>query len=210
MVVRADVESARARIAGRVRRTPVAMIEAGALSPTGAVWLKLEYLQHSGSFKARGAFNRILTAAESGALPGAGVIAASGGNAGLAVAHAAAELGVPAEIYVPRTAPPVKVARLRSLGAAVVLHGTEYAEAYLAARQRTAETGALFCHAYDQPEIVAGQGSLALELSEQAGDLDTVLVAVGGGGLIAGIAAASTGPPWWASNRRAPRPCTPR
>jgi threonine dehydratase len=157
------------------------------------MWFKLEQLQHTGSFKARGAFNRILAAAERGGVPEAGVVAASGGNAGLAVAHAARELGTPAEVYIPETAPAVKVARLRDLGASVTQVGTEYAEAYEAATKRAADTGALFCHAYDQPEICAGQGTLALELEEQTGGVDTVLVAVGGGGLMAGIAAALEG-----------------
>jgi threonine dehydratase len=185
VISRTDVEAARLRIGSRVRATPV--LQAGGL------WLKLEQLQHTGSFKARGAFNRILAAAERGALPAAGVVAASGGNAGLAVAHAARELGTPAEVYVPETAPEVKVARLRALGASVVQVGREYAEAYEAATKRAAETGALFCHAYDQPEVCAGQGTLALELEEQTGGVDTVLVAVGGGGLMAGIAAALEG-----------------
>jgi len=191
MITRTDVTDAAGRIAGRVRRTPVAEVDPGTFA--GPVWLKLEYMQHSGSFKARGAFNRILAATESGELTGAGVIAASGGNAGLAVAYAAGRLGVPAEVYVPATAPDVKVTRLRALGATVVQHGQQYSEAYEAARKREADTGALFCHAYDQPEIAAGQGTLALELSEQIGDVDTVIVAVGGGGLMAGVAAALEG-----------------
>lgn len=184
MVTRSDVERAAARIAGRVRHTPVFEVR-----EPGPLLLKLEYLQHSGSFKARGAFNRILAAAEAGELPEAGVVAASGGNAGLAFAYAARTVGVPAEVYVPRTAPQVKVAKLRAMGATVVQHGREYVEAYEAARKRQAETGAVFCHAYDQPDVVAGQGTVALELP----DVDTVLVAVGGGGLISGIAAALQG-----------------
>jgi threonine dehydratase len=182
VIDRSDVEAARRRVGARILRTPV--LEAG-----DGVWLKLEQLQHTGSFKPRGMFNRILAAAETG-LPEAGVVAASGGNAGLAVAYAARELGAPAEVYVPETAPAVKVARLRALDATVVQVGREYAEASEAAAKRTAETGALVCHAYDQPEVCAGQGTLALELEEQTGGVDTVLVAVGGGGLMAGIAAA--------------------
>jgi threonine dehydratase len=173
-----------------VRRTPVAEADPGTFAPGGQVWLKLEFMQHSGSFKARGAFNRILAAAEAGELPADGVIAASGGNAGLAVAYAATTLQVPAEVYVPTTAPPVKVAKLHALGATVVQVGHEYADAYEAATKRAADTGALFCHAYDQPEICAGQGTLALELLDQIGPLDTVVLAVGGGGLMAGVAAA--------------------
>lgn len=159
----------------------------------GAVVLKLEFLQHAGSFKTRGMLNKILTAAERG-LPQSGVIAASGGNAGLAAAYAARELGVPAEIYVPVTAPPVKVAKLGKLGARVVQAGNEYAEAYAAAIVQAETTGALFCHAYDDPDMVAGNGTLGLELIEQLPQgFDTVLVAVGGGGLIAGVATALHG-----------------
>jgi threonine dehydratase len=182
MISRTDVAAARVRVGARVRRTPV--LDADGL------WLKLEHLQHTGSFKARGAFNRVLAAAERGGLPAAGVIAASGGNAGLAVAYAARSLDLPAEVYVPETAPAVKVAKLRALGASVRQVGREYADAYDAATKRAADTGALFCHPYDQPEVCAGQGTLALELEEQTGGVDTVLVSVGGGGLMAGIAAA--------------------
>ncbi|GAB1645850.1 serine/threonine dehydratase [Krasilnikovia sp. MM14-A1259] len=181
-----DVRAATARIAGRVRRTPVLR--------DGAALFKLEYLQHTGSFKARGMLNRVLAAAQRGALPPAGIIAASGGNAGLAAAYAAREVGVPAEVFVPVTAPPVKVAKLGKLGARVVQTGAEYAEAYAAAVVQAEATGALFCHAYDDPDMVAGNGSAGLELLEQLPDgFDTVLVAVGGGGLVAGVAAALHG-----------------
>ncbi|HTJ39927.1 MAG TPA: serine/threonine dehydratase [Dactylosporangium sp.] len=180
MVDRTDIEAAAARIGGYIRHTPSYEVRPG-------LWFKLELLQHSGSFKARGAFNRILTAAEAGQLPEAGVVAASGGNAGLGVAYAAARLGVRAEVFVPVTAPATKVAKLREYGAVVHQHGREYAEAYAASAIRVAETGALFVHAYDQPEIVAGQGTVGLELPEA----DTVVVAVGGGGLVGGIAAAA-------------------
>lgn len=193
MITRADVEAAAVRIAGRVRRTPVAEVEPGAFAPAGAVVLKLEFMQHSGSFKVRGAFNRILSAAEAGELPPEGVIVASGGNAGLAVAYVARTFPIPAEVYVPTTAPQVKVDKLRALGAAVRQVGAEYAQAYDAAIKRAADTGALFCSAYDQPEICAGQGTLALELVEQVGGLDTVVLAVGGGGLMAGVAVALDG-----------------
>jgi threonine dehydratase len=180
-----EVEAAAHRIAGRIRHTPV--------HTAGAVVLKLEFLQHAGSFKTRGMLNKILTAAERG-LPEAGVIGASGGNAGLAAAYAARELGVPAEIYVPVTAPPVKVAKLGKLGARVVQAGNEYAEAYAAAIVQAEATGALFCHAYDDPDLVAGNGTLGLELIEQLPEgFDTVLVAVGGGGLLAGVATALHG-----------------
>ncbi|UWP84632.1 threonine/serine dehydratase [Dactylosporangium fulvum] len=179
---RHDVEAAARRIDGYIRHTPSYEVSPG-------LWFKLELLQHSGSFKARGAFNRILSAREAGQLPAAGVVAASGGNAGLGVAFAAARLGVPAEVFVPVTTPTPKVAKLRELGAVVHQHGREYAEAHAASTIRVAETGALFVHAYDQPEIVAGQGTLALELPKA----DTVLVATGGGGLVGGISAALAG-----------------
>jgi threonine dehydratase len=181
VITRSEVDAAARRVAGHVRRTPVAELE--------GFWFKLEFLQHSGSFKARGAFNRILSAD----LPEAGVLAASGGNHGLAVAHAAASLGVPAEVYVPENAPAFKVARLHALGAKVVHHGREYAEAYTGALTRAGECGALFCHAYDQPDVAAGQGTLAVELLEQTGGVDTIVLAVGGGGLLAGVAAAAEG-----------------
>ena len=192
MITRRDVEDAAARIAGHVRATPLIEADRGAFPPAGRVWLKLEQLQHTGSFKVRGAVNRILSAVEQGMLPAAGVVAASGGNAGLAVAYAAARQGVPARVYVPTSAPPVKVARLRDYGADVVQEGSKYADAYEAAAKHAAESGALLCHAYDQPEVCAGAGTLGRELLEQAdGPLDTVLVAVGGGGLMAGVAAAT-------------------
>ncbi|MEV6494555.1 pyridoxal-phosphate dependent enzyme [Actinoplanes sp. NPDC051633] len=139
MVTVDDVRTARARISGRVRRTP--LLQAGP-----ELWFKLEFAQYAGSFKTRGMVNRMLAA---GRLPEAGVVAASGGNAGLAAAYAAAELGVPAEVFVPLTAPPVKVAKLGKLGARVVQVGDEYAEAYAAAAVHAETTGALFCHAYD-------------------------------------------------------------
>ena len=193
MITHADVAAAAHRIAGRVRRTPVAGVDSGTFAPAGQVWLKLEFMQYTGSFKARGAFNRILAAAEAGELTPRGVIAASGGNAGLAVAYAAKTLGIPVEVYVPTTVPVVKLARLRTLGATVVQHGEEYAEAYEAATKRAADSGALFCHAYDQSAICAGQGTLARELLEQVRSVDTVVLAVGGGGLMAGVAAGLEG-----------------
>jgi threonine dehydratase len=192
MITSAEVHAAAARIAGYVRATPLIEADRETFPPAGRVWLKLEQLQHTGSFKVRGAFNRILSAAEQGMLPAAGVVAASGGNAGLAVAYASARHHLPARVYVPATAPAVKVARLRDYGAEVVQAGTRYADAYELAVKHAAEAGALFCHAYDQPEVCAGQGTVGLELLEQAGgQVDTVLVAVGGGGLMAGVAAAT-------------------
>jgi threonine dehydratase len=181
MISQVEVTAAAKRIGDRVRRTPV-------MRADRQLWFKLEQTQHAGSFKTRGMFNQILAA---GPLPAAGIVAASGGNAGLAAAYAARELSVPAEVYVPETAPAVKVAKLRKYGARVVQVGREYAEAAAAATVRSAETGALFCHAYDDPHMVAGNGTLGLELLEQLPDgFDTVLVAVGGGGLIAGMIAA--------------------
>lgn len=188
-VSRDDVLAAADRITGRVRRTPLLDVEAGVLGP-GAVVLKLEQLQHTGSFKARGALSALLAA---GDLPASGVVAASGGNHGLAVSWAAGQLGVPATVFVPATAPVSKVAGLRRLGADVHLVGERYADALAAAVEHQRTSGALAVHAYDEPAVVAGQGTVGLELSEQAGGVDTVLVAVGGGGLAGGIAAAMAG-----------------
>nr|WP_231918608.1 threonine/serine dehydratase [Microlunatus sagamiharensis] len=191
-IKRSDVEDARRRIAGHIRTTPVMKLDQQLVEHG---YVKLEMFQHTGTFKARGAFNRILRAHEDGQLdPAVGIVVASGGNAGLANAYAAAKLGVPATVYVPETAPPVKVARLQRYGARVVQTGTDYATAYDAAQQETARTGALYCHAYDQPDIAAGAGTLALELGDQIdGPIDTVVVAVGGGGLMAGVATALDG-----------------
>jgi threonine dehydratase len=194
MTTSADVHAAAARIAGHIRVTPLLEADPGAFPPAARVWLKLEQLQHTGSFKARGAFNRILSAAEQGMIPAAGVVAASGGNAGIAVACAAARQNVPARVYVPQAVPEVKAALLRAYGAEVVRSGSRYTESYEDALKHAADVGALFCHPYDQPEVCAGQGTLGLELLEQAGgDVDTILVAAGGGGLMAGVAAATEG-----------------
>ena len=190
--MRADIEAASKRIAGYIRTTPVMYLETGVWGIDGRLVLKLELLQHTGSFKPRGAFNRIL----SNHVPEAGVIAASGGNHGVAVAYAVQQLGYRAEIFVPEVCPPVKVQRLRDYGAQVTLVGNSYADSLQASQIRAAETGALVVHAYDQPEVVAGQGTLAYEFAQQVPDLDTVLVAVGGGGLIGGIAA------WFEGNVR--------
>ena len=195
---RADIQAAARRIRGRVRRTPVQVVDAGDdWLPAGGC-LKLELLQHTGTFKPRGAFNRILSARECGELdPEVGIVVASGGNAGLANAYAAAAVGVPATVYVPTTASPAKLRRLHEYGATVVASGTEYADAYDAAMEHLADIGAVFCHAYDQPEICAGAGTLGLELMEQLDEVgqpvDTVLVAVGGGGLMSGVATAVDG-----------------
>lgn len=187
---RSDVEAAWERVRPVVRRTPVLGPEPGAREGLGTLTLKLEFLQHTGTFKARGAANRVLAAQADGSLdPRVGIVVASGGNAGLANAWVAARLGVPATVFVPTTAPPVKVALLESYGATVVRAGSEYAAAFEAAQEHVARTGAVYCHAYDQPQIAAGAGTLALELLEQGG-VDTIVVAVGGGGLLAGVAAA--------------------
>lgn len=191
MVTREEVEAAYSRTAGWVRHTPVA--ESGNQEPYH-LWFKCEYMQHTGTFKARGAFNRLLTARENGELnPEIGIVVASGGNAGLANAYAASKLGVPATVFVPEAAPANKVHKLFASGARVVQGGTEYAEAYAAAVKFAEETGAVYCHAYDQPEIVAGAGGVGLELLDELPDVDTILVAVGGGGLMGGIAAAVEG-----------------
>ncbi len=180
------IEQAAARIAPHVRRTPVIDLAAGTFDGFAfQLTLKLECLQVTASFKPRGAFNRMLSAT----VPASGVIAASGGNHGIAVAHAARTLGYRAEIFVPEVISPAKVARLKELGATVNIVGKVYADALAASQQRAAETGALVLHAYDQPEILAGQGTVAREFEQQAPGLDTVLVAVGGGGLIGGMAA---------------------
>lgn len=180
-----DIEAAARRLQGHVRRTPILPLELGALGCHAQLTLKLELLQHSGSFKARGAFNSLLSLT----VPKAGVIAASGGNHGAAVAFAAQALGHKAEIFVPALASAAKIARIESFGARVHVIPGAYADALLAAEAHEAATGALAIHAYDAPATVAGQGTLARELDAQMTLVDTVLVAVGGGGLIGGTAA---------------------
>lgn len=183
---RDEIAAAAARIAPDVRRTPLWRLPGAALGLDCAeVWLKLEQLQLSGSFKARGMFNRL----RSLPVPEAGAIVASGGNAGIAVAAAARALGVPCEVFVPEVSSAAKRAALAALGARVVVHGAAYADAYAASVERQRETGALAMHAYDQPEVVAGAGTLAAEIEAEAGVPDRLLVSVGGGGLVAGIAA---------------------
>ncbi len=183
---RADILAAAARLETHVRHTPVITLEPHELGLAYRITLKLELLQHAGSFKPRGAFNRILSAP---ALPESGVIAASGGNHGAAVAFAAQRLGLRAEIFVPELASPAKGALIESFGAALMVGGATYAEALAASRLRQAETGALEIHAYDHPAVLAGQGTTAREFQEDAPDLTHILVAVGGGGLIGGMAA---------------------
>ena len=187
---RSEIESASSRFdAGYsrfIRRTPLWQLPGQALGVECAeVWLKLEQFQVGGSFKARGMLNRLL----SNPVPESGVIVASGGNAGIATAAAAKALGVKCEVFVPTVSSAMKQAKLRELGAQVVVTGAVYAEALEACLARQKETGALLTHAYDQPEVVAGAGTLAKEIEEQGGLPDSVLVSVGGGGLIAGIAA---------------------
>ncbi|MFE2408111.1 serine/threonine dehydratase [Kitasatospora sp. NPDC059408] len=180
------VKAAGQRIAGRVRPVVVARGDEGERT-----WLALEFLQHTGSFKARGAQNFLLAHAEAGTLPDAGVTIASGGNAGLACAWAARELGVRATVFLPETASPVKLGRLRSYGAEVRLVGREYAEALAACEKFAATSGALASHAYDHPLIAAGAGTVLEEIRAQVPGLDTVVVSVGGGGLFAGVAVAA-------------------
>jgi threonine dehydratase len=185
MISRNDIAAAAARIEGYVRHTPFLRLTAQELGLGYPVTLKLELLQHTGSFKPRGAFNRL----RSTTLPAAGVIAASGGNHGAAVAYAARALGVRAEIFVPVVTPALKVARIAGYGAHVVQTGATYAEALAASRERQAVAGALEVHAYDHPDVLAGQGTVGREFERDAPELTHILVATGGGGLIGGIAA---------------------
>ncbi len=187
--LRAEIQAAAERSAQRapqfLRQTPLLKLPGSALGlPCAEVWLKLEHLQVGGSFKARGMLNRLL----SNPIPASGVIAASGGNAGIATAAAARALGVPCEVFVPTVSPAAKQAKLRNLGAKVVVTGAAYFDALQACHTRQRETGALMTHAYDQIEVVAGAGTLAAEIEAQGGVPDSVLVSVGGGGLIGGIA----------------------
>ena len=188
---RSEIESASRRIGAGdrpfLRETPLWKLPGSALGIACAeVWLKLEHLQVGGSFKARGMLNRLLA----NPMPESGVIVASGGNAGIATAAAARALGVPCEVFVPEVSPEAKRARLRELGATVVVTGASYAEAFEACVARQQQTGALMTHAYDQSEVVAGAGTLAQEIEAQGGRApESVLVSVGGGGLIAGVAA---------------------
>ena len=183
-----DIERTYEAIRPYVRRTPVLAVDPGDLGgdvAPAALWLKLEQLQCAGSFKARGAFTNLLLRD----VPAAGVVAASGGNHGVAVAYAAHRLGVPATIFVPSISSRAKVERIRRLGAELVVTGDRYADALAAAGEHIARSGPLSVHAFDQRETLLGQGTVGLELAQQVGRLDTVLVPVGGGGLIGGIAA---------------------
>jgi threonine dehydratase len=192
-VTRSDIERVYPVIAPHIRRTPVVTISGAEFGlPPFALTLKLEQLQHAGSFKTRGAFANLLTRHP----PKTGVVAASGGNHGAAVAYAAMRLNLPARIFVPTVSSPAKIDRIRLYGADLTVIGERYAEAFAASVEWSKSSGAMPVHAFDQIETLTGQGTLALELSQQAPELDTVLVAVGGGGLIGGIAA------WYASNTR--------
>lgn len=185
MISRTEIQDAGRRIATHVRRTPVLALEEKAFGIDARIFFKLECLQHTGSFKPRGAFNCIL----SSKIEEAGVIAASGGNHGAAVAYAAHKLGHRAEIFVPVITPKNKVDRLKQYCAAINITGNSYSEALAASKERALETGALAVHAYDDARVLAGQGTLGMELEEQVRGLDSVLIAVGGGGLIGGMAA---------------------
>ncbi|MFE6665813.1 serine/threonine dehydratase [Streptomyces sp. NPDC057697] len=192
-----DIKAATDRTAGRIR--PVAVAPVAPVAPGGAaasgepyeMWFALEFMQYTGSFKARGAQNFLQAHREAGTLPDAGVTIASGGNAGLACAWAAQQQGVRATVFLPGTAPAVKVARLREFGADVRLVGTEYAEALEACEEFAASSGALAAHAYDHALIAAGAGTLLEEIHARIPGLDTVVVSVGGGGLFAGVATAA-------------------
>lgn len=194
--VRDEIDAAVRRLSHHsllLRETPLLKLPGSAVNISCAeVWLKLEQLQVGGSFKGRGMLNRILASP----IPKSGVIVASGGNAGIATAAAAQALGVPCEVFVPTVSSPAKQAKLRELGATVVVTGAAYSEALQACLARQRETGALMTHAYDQIEVVAGAGTLAREIEMQGGVPHSVLVSVGGGGLIGGVAA------WFAGRSR--------
>ena len=192
-VTRADIERIYPVIASHLRQTPIVGVSGADFGlPPFPLTLKLEQLQHAGSFKTRGAFANLLTRNS----PKVGVVAASGGNHGAAVAYAAMKLGMPARIFVPTVSSPAKIDRIRSYGADLTVGGERYAEALAASIEWSQSSGAMPVHAFDQIETMMGQGTLGLELSQQAPELDTVLVAVGGGGLIGGVAA------WYASKTR--------
>ena len=190
---RDTIAAAQRRIAADVRHTPLWRLPGAALGvPVAELWLKLEHLQLGGSFKARGMFNRM----RSLPIPAAGVVIASGGNAGIAVAAAARALQVPCEVFLPELSSRAKQQALAALGAVVAVEGATYADALAACIRRQQTSGALLMHAYDQAEVVAGAGTLAAEIEADAGLPDRVLVSVGGGGLIAGVAA------WFAGRTR--------
>src|SRR5690349_6343349 len=190
-VSRERIQAAEQVIRPHIRRTPILEDEGAEFGLDGIkIVFKLELFQHSGSFKARGAFNNILTRT----VPPVGVVAASGGNHGAAVAFAAMKLGKPATIFVPSVASPAKLDRIRGYGAELVIAGDRYAESLEASEEWMKQSGALPIHAYEGDETLLGQGTLGLELEEQDPEIDSLLVAVGGGGLIGGVAA-------WYQNR---------
>jgi threonine dehydratase len=185
-ITRERIAQTETLIRPHVRHTPVLAVDMADFGKAALpVDLKLEFLQHSGSFKARGAFANLLGRE----IPKAGVVAASGGNHGAAVAYAAMRLGVPATIFVPSVISPAKAERIRGYGALLVIGGARYADALAASEAFAEKSGALQIHAYDQPETLLGQGTLGFEIEADLPDIDTLLVAVGGGGLIGGIAA---------------------
>ncbi|MEM9060960.1 MAG: threonine/serine dehydratase [Pseudomonadota bacterium] len=184
MITQDDIRAAAARIAPHVRKTPVLRLEADALGLAYPIDLKLELFQHSGTFKARGAVNSLLSLD----IPEAGVVAASGGNHGAAVAWAAAKLGVPARVFVPEIAGQTKIGLIRASGIEPDVVSGVYADAFEASEAYRAESGAVSIHAYDAAATLEGQGTLGMEIEDQLPDLDVLLVAVGGGGLIGGIA----------------------
>ena len=184
MITQDNIREAEARIRPHVRRTPLMRVAGGDLGLGFDVDLKLELFQHTGSFKARGAFNSLLSMD----VPAAGVVAASGGNHGAAAAYAAARLGVPARIFVPEIAGATKISMIRATGADLEVMPGAYADAFAASEAYREETGAISIHAYDAPATLAGQGTVAQEIEADLPELDILLVAVGGGGLIGGIA----------------------
>lgn len=185
----ADVKAAAGRIAASVRPVTLSELDPGTFG-IARVLLAHEYMQHTGSFKARGAANLAAFHLDAASMPEAGITIASGGNAGLACAWAAKATGTKATVFLPGTAPAFKVAKLAGYGAEVRLTGTEYADALDASIAHAQASGALLSHAYDNPLIMSGAGTLAAEIMGQVPDLDTIVVAVGGGGLFAGTAAA--------------------
>lgn len=185
-ITRERIAATEGTIRPYIRRTPLLRLDAADFALSSApLTFKLEFMQHAGSFKARGAFANLLLRKP----PAAGVVAASGGNHGVAVAYAAHRLGLPATIFVPDVASPAKQAAIRGLGANLVIAGSLYADALAASEAHIERTGAMAIHAYDQAETLLGQGSVGIELEQDAPEIDTLLVAVGGGGLIGGIAA---------------------
>jgi threonine dehydratase len=191
VVTRQRITEIAALIRPYIRRTPVIEVDAADFGlPPARIFFKLELLQHTGSFKPRGAFANLLTRE----IPAAGIVAASGGNHGVAVAYAAMKLGKRATIFIPKVASPAKIERIKGYGAEYVITGDRYADALAASEKWREETGALPVHAYDEIETMIGQGTVGLEIEEQAPHLNSLFVAVGGGGLIGGVAA-------WYANR---------